>query len=97
MQLERSGLDREESARLVEAVSRDWASAGVSGAERAMLDFAVRLTTRPGEIGEDDVLALRAAGFEDRAIHDLCAVVAYFNFVNRMAMGLGVELEERFR
>ena len=40
-----------------------------------------------------DVAALRRCGFDDRAIHDLCAVVAYFNFVNRMADGLGVELE----
>ena len=38
--------------------------------------------------------ALRAAGFDDRAIHDACAIIAYFAFVNRMADGLGVELEE---
>lgn len=40
--------------------------------------------------------ALRAAGFDDRAIHDICAVTAYYAFVNRMADGLGVDLEERF-
>ena len=43
-----------------------------------------------------DVEALRAAGFDDRAIHDICAIAAYFAFVNRLAEGLGVELEERF-
>ncbi len=42
---------------------------------------------------EADVLALRTAGFDDRAIHDGCAIVAYFAFVNRIADGLGVELE----
>lgn len=62
-----------------------------------MLDFAVRLTRQPGEVGASEVDALRAAGLDDRAIHDLCAVVAYFNFVNRTASGLGVELEDRFR
>jgi alkylhydroperoxidase family enzyme len=41
----------------------------------------------------DDVARLRAAGFDDRAIHDACAIVAYFAFVNRIADGLGVELE----
>jgi alkylhydroperoxidase family enzyme len=41
-----------------------------------------------------DVDALRAAGFDDRAIHDICAITAYFAFVNRIADGLGVELEE---
>lgn len=40
-----------------------------------------------------DVEALRQHGFDDRAIHDLCAVVAYFAFVNRIADGLGVDLE----
>lgn len=43
------------------------------------------------------VAALRGAGFDDRAIHDICAVTAYYAFVNRIADGLGVELEERFR
>jgi alkylhydroperoxidase family enzyme len=43
-----------------------------------------------------DVRALREAGFEDPAIHDICAIVAYFAFVNRLADGLGVELEARF-
>lgn len=41
----------------------------------------------------DDVQALRDAGLQDRAIHDVAAVVAYFNYVNRVALGLGVELE----
>jgi alkylhydroperoxidase family enzyme len=39
---------------------------------------------------------LRTAGFDDRAIHDVCAIAAYYGFVNRIADGLGVELEPRF-
>jgi hypothetical protein len=35
-----------------------------------------------------------ASAADDRAIHDICAVTAYFNFVNRIADGLGVDLEE---
>jgi len=61
-----------------------------------MLAYALKLTRTPAEMTADDVEALRAAGFDDRAIHDICAVVAYFAFVNRMADGLGVELEDRF-
>jgi uncharacterized peroxidase-related enzyme len=61
---------------------------------RAMIDFAVWLTLRPSWTTDAHVAALRAAGLDDRAILDLCQVVAYFNFVNRMAEGLGVELEE---
>jgi alkylhydroperoxidase family enzyme len=58
-----------------------------------MLDYAVKLTRSPSEIDEGDVRTLRGAGFDDRAIHDICAVTAYFAFVNRIADGLGVELE----
>lgn len=59
-----------------------------------MLDYALKLTCDPGAMTADDVAALRAAGFGDRAILDICQVVAYYNYVNRLADGLGVELED---
>jgi uncharacterized peroxidase-related enzyme len=67
-------------------------------ADRAILDYAQKLTLSPKDVVEADVEALRVQGFDDRAIHDICAVTAYFAFVNRMADGLGLELEddERF-
>ena len=58
-----------------------------------MLDYADKLTRSPQSMRPEDVQRLREAGFDDRAIHDLCAIVAYFAFVNRIADGLGVELE----
>lgn len=61
-----------------------------------MLEYVVRLTESPGDIGPADVESLRAAGFDDRAIHDICAITGYYAFVNRIADGLGVELEPRF-
>lgn len=68
----------------------------LSAADRAMLDYAVQLTTKPNTITAADAARLRAAGFDDRAIHDICAIAAYYAFVNRIAEGLGVELEPRF-
>lgn len=59
-----------------------------------MLDYAARLTLAPGEVNEPEVARLRAHGFADHAIHDICAVTAYYAFVNRIADGLGVELED---
>jgi alkylhydroperoxidase family enzyme len=44
-------------------------------------------------MNEEDVDTLRALGFDDRAIHDLTQVVAYFNYITRVAEGLGVEAE----
>ncbi|MCP4366578.1 MAG: peroxidase [Deltaproteobacteria bacterium] len=61
-----------------------------------MLDYAIKLTKTPAKINVQDIEKLRAQGFDDRAIHDICAVTAYFAFVNRITDGLGVELEERF-
>lgn len=58
-----------------------------------MLAYAVRLTRDPGRMGKDDVAALRAVGFDDTAILDICQVACYYNYVNRLADGLGVELE----
>ncbi len=61
-----------------------------------MLDYAMLLTRGPHGVTGETVGVLRAAGFDDRGVHDICAVTAYYAFVNRMADGLGVELEERF-
>lgn len=72
-------------------------SADVPPADQAMLDYALTLTQAPHTVTAETVAALRGAGFDDRAIHDICAVTAYYAFVNRIADGLGVELEERFR
>lgn len=58
-----------------------------------MLDYAVELTRAPHAITRRHVEALRAVGFEDAAILDICQVVAYYNYVNRLADGLGVDLE----
>lgn len=61
--------------------------------ERAMVAFAEKLTLRPGSINHEDVNRLREAGLEDREIHDLANVVAYFCYANRIVTGLGVALE----
>ena len=58
-----------------------------------MLDYAVKLTREPWSMTRDDVEALRATGLTDRAILDVNQVTAYYAFVNRLADGLGVELE----
>ena len=58
-----------------------------------MLRYAKKLTLTPAAVQQADVEEIRRLGRDDRAIHDLCAIVSYFNFVNRIADGLGVELE----
>lgn len=60
---------------------------------RAMFEYAERLTREPAAMTRDDVEKLRAVGLTDREILDLVEVISYFNYVNRLADGLGVELE----
>jgi uncharacterized peroxidase-related enzyme len=60
---------------------------------RAILAFAEKLTLQPAQVRKQDHQPLRDAGLDDRAILDVVEVTAYFNFVNRLADGLGVSLE----
>lgn len=58
-----------------------------------MLEFAEKLTLRPGEMAESDIKVLKEAGFTDRDVLDVCEVVGYYAYANRIADGLGVSLE----
>ncbi len=62
--------------------------------QRAMLTYAEKLTRAPGSMARDDVEALKVAGFSERDILDINQIVAYFAYVNRLADGLGVPLED---
>lgn len=73
---------------LGELLAMNYRVAELSARHRAMLDFAVRLTAHPEAIADADRAALRAAGFGDADIFDICETVGLFNLSNRMAMGL---------
>lgn len=59
---------------------------------RAACDLAAKLTRTPDAMTEDDVERLREVGWSDRSILDIVLITAYFNFVNRIATGLGVDV-----
>jgi uncharacterized peroxidase-related enzyme len=61
-----------------------------------MLDYAVKLTKNPAAVNEGDINKLREFGLNDRDILDVNQVVSYFNYVNRVADGLGIELEPEY-
>jgi len=78
---------------LVEQLIADFRQARLGAADRAMLEYAAKLTQEPSNMVEADVIALREAGFSDEAILEINQVTSYYAFVNRLADGLGVELE----
>lgn len=60
------------------------------GAELAMLEYTEKLTLKPGEMVETDVITLRENGVDDGQVLELNQIIGYFNYVNRLLNGLGV-------
>ena len=75
------------------AIKSGYREAALAPDERAMLDYAARLTREPAAVTAADVETLRRHGFDDGAIHDIAQVTALFNYYNRLADGLGIDLE----
>lgn len=76
---------------------RDWRTANLSEIDFALCVYAEKLTQHPEKMSEADVVTLRDIGLDDRAIHDATQVISYFNYINRIADGLGVEPETFIR
>ena len=77
-------------------IQEDFRSAGLDEKRVAMLEYAEKLTRTPGAMERSDVDALRAAGFGDADILAIAEVTGYYAYVNRIADGLGVQVEEWF-
>jgi uncharacterized peroxidase-related enzyme len=75
------------------ALARDWRGARLDPPEGALCAFAEKLTRTPGAMQRADVAELRRAGFDDVAIHEAVQVIAYFNYINRVADAVHVDLE----
>ena len=75
---------------LVEALERDYTTAPITKQERAMLDYAVKITRDATKVWKDDHDKLRAVGFDDEAILQITLIAAWFNYINRVADALGV-------
>ncbi len=75
------------------AVLEDWRAAPLAGVDRALCAYAEKLTRTPAAMTAADADALRAQGLDDVAIHDCIQVVSYFNYINRIADAVHVDLE----
>jgi uncharacterized peroxidase-related enzyme len=77
----------------LDAIAQDCNYSGLDPADQALCAHAVKLTRTPSSMVEGDIESLRAAGFDDPDILLVTLIVAYFNFVNRVALGLGVAFD----
>ncbi len=81
----------------MDAVASDWRSAPLQPRQLAILGYVEKLTHTPWEMRRDDVEALKVAGLTEVEILDVNQITGYFAFVNRLADGLGVPLEDYWR
>ncbi len=81
---------------LGEAMVMNYRAADLNARQRAMLDFAAKLTVSSHEVEEDDRAALRHAGFDDRDIFDIASVTGFFNMTNRVASAIDMRPNEEY-
>jgi len=79
-------LDEDLAAQL----ARDYTQANLDAADRAMLDYTALLTRHPARATPTDLQRLRDVGFTDQAILQINLIASWFNYINRVADGLGV-------
>jgi uncharacterized peroxidase-related enzyme len=84
--LRRLGVEKALARKLV----NDYENAAVPDKMKVLFRFADKLTRKPVEIEEEDVSVLKAAGWDDAAVRETVLTVAYFNYVNRVSLGLGL-------
>ncbi len=87
----RAVLDDDE---LIDRFATDWRTAGLPPHTQAALALAEKITRTPSQVRQDDIRELRRLGFADPDIHDIVQIAAYFNYLNRVADGLGVPPED---
>jgi uncharacterized peroxidase-related enzyme len=80
-------------AALAQHVKHNYRRAKLSPRQKALCKFAERVTGTPAAVRRRDIEALRKHGLSDRDILDAVEVIAYFNFINRVADALGVDPE----
>ncbi len=79
---------------LLERIESDWRSAGLDPRRAAMLTYVEKLTLSPASVGAADVEGLRSVGFADADVLAIVEVAAYYAYANRIADGLGIQLED---
>lgn len=79
---------------LKDQLLNNFRTADISDEDKLILEYAEKITIAPSKITKDDIDKLREAGFGNQEIHDIAQVASYFNYINRLADGLGIELEE---
>lgn len=82
---------------LVRHLKTDPDKASLGAQDRAMIDFALKLTRAPDTVKREDLEFLQQYGFSEENVVDIVLITCVFNFMNRLADGLGVELDPQMQ
>lgn len=85
-----------EDPKLSEAIAANYRLADITPRQRAMLDFAAKVTKASAEITEADRQSLRDAGFSDRGIMDIAEVSGFFNMSNRVSSAIAMKPNDEY-
>ena len=89
----RAALHLEAVDAILKALQEDYRTAPISEQDQVMLDYVAQLTRDATRVSRQDHERLRAIGFNDRAILQITLIASWFNYINRVADGLGVGRE----
>ena len=81
----------DEDAKVVDGIKSDYTKLELTASERAVLDYAIKLTATPSLVGDEDIKELRGHGFDDRDILDIIHVICLYNFNDRLADATGIK------
>ena len=83
-----------DNQKLVDEIAKDWTTSSISLVQMAMCEFAKKLTENPSKVNKKDIELLRSYSLSDKDISQIVQIIAYFNYINRVADGLGLEPEQ---
>ena len=83
-----------DNQKLVDQIAEDWTTSSISSVQMAMCEFAKKLTENPSKVNKKDIELLRSYDLSDKDISQIVQIIAYFNYINRVADGLGLEPEQ---
>lgn len=87
---------RAKNPRIADQVAINYRKADITPKQKAMLDFALKVSRRSGSVDDADFEALRAYGFADEEIWDIAGITALFGMSNRMANFLSMRPNDEF-
>ena len=87
---------RAKNPRVADQLATNYRKAEITPRQRAMLDFAMKLALDSGAVGDEDIAAVKAHGFDDEAVWDIGAITAFFAMSNRLANLTGMRPNDKF-